>query len=252
MYCGYVWKYSWSLRIFAKHGHSHHLLARRQGLLRQHSTLSLPIMSLLHIIPRWRTTRCGNAKNALSICGCGGPASAHNDNLQTMNIARRVIVVPLRRPFALVESCRFSAAATPPAESSATDKKTSKPRHTVSLPASTVFKAIDELRTASWAKFDETLEVSINTGLDPRKPNQSVKGVAKLPSGTGKKVRIAVVAGPADAKAALAEGVEVAGLDEVIALFHSGDVNFNTVIATPDVMPALSKLGKVRIFYSHE
>ncbi len=106
-------------------------------------------------------------------------------------------------------------------------------------------QAVDFVKSSAWAKFDETVEISINTGLDPRKPNQSVKGVAKLPSGSGKKIRICVIASASDAKAAIEAGADVAGAEEVIATLQGGDLNFNTVIATPEMMPMISKIGRV-------
>ncbi len=109
-------------------------------------------------------------------------------------------------------------------------------------------QALHLVKSSAWAKFDETVEISINTGLDPRKPNQSVKGVAKLPSGTGKKVRICVVASASDAKVALEAGADIAGAEEVIAALQGGDLNFNTVIATPEMMPLISKIGRVSRF----
>lgn len=112
-------------------------------------------------------------------------------------------------------------------------------------------QAVDVIKSSTWAKFDETVEISINTGLDPRKPNQSVKGVAKLPSGSGKKIRICVIATASDAKAALEAGADVAGAEEVIAALQGGDLNFNTVIATPEMMPMISKIGRVSCAQFH-
>ncbi len=149
----------------------------------------------------------------------------------------------LRQALAIGERCRFSSPAVALAAEIAP-----KPRHTVqktSYPILSIHSILNEVRAASWAKFDETLEVSINTGLDPRKPNQSVKGVARLPFGTGKKTRIAVVATGSDIQAALDAGADIVGLEEVLALLQGGDVAFDVVIATPDTMPAVSKLGRV-------
>jgi ribosomal protein L1 len=112
-------------------------------------------------------------------------------------------------------------------------------------------QAVDAMKSSAWAKFDETVEISINTGLDPRKPNQSVKGVAKLPSGTGKKIRICVIASASDANAALEAGADVAGAEEVIAALQGGDLSFNTVIATPEMMPMISKIGRVSNKYNY-
>lgn len=124
-----------------------------------------------------------------------------------------------------------------------------KTRHTLNrqkLGPLNIHDALEIAKQHTWAKFDETLEISIVTGLDPRKPNQSVKGVAKLPAGTGKKIRICVLAkDAAEAKAALEAGADVAGSDEVIKLIQDGDVNFNTIIATPEMMPMVGKIGRI-------
>lgn len=124
-----------------------------------------------------------------------------------------------------------------------------KTRHTLNkqkLGPLNIHDAIEITKQNVWAKFDETLEISIVTGLDPRKPNQSVKGVARLPAGTGRKIRICVLAKDvAEAKAALEAGADVAGSDEVIKQIQDGDVNFNTIIATPEMMPMVGKIGRV-------
>ena len=111
--------------------------------------------------------------------------------------------------------------------------------------AANIHQAVDFLKSSAWAKFDETVEISLNTGLDPRKPNQSVKGVAKLPAGTGKKIRVCVIAGAGDVKAALEAGADLAGAEEVIAALQGGDLNYNTIIATPEMMPMVGKIGRV-------
>lgn len=122
-------------------------------------------------------------------------------------------------------------------------------RHTLSqqkLGPQNIHDALGISKQRSWAKFDETLEISIVTGLDPRKPNQSVKGVAKLPAGSGKKIRICVLAkDAAEAKAALEAGADVAGADEVIKSIQDGNINFDTIIATPEMMPMVGKIGRV-------
>jgi hypothetical protein len=123
-------------------------------------------------------------------------------------------------------------------------QKKQRPQSPFTEPVS-VFKALDTAKEIKWAKFDETLEITILTGLDPRKPNQAVKGVARLPHGTGKKIRVAVITNPTDAPLALEAGADVAGGEEVISAIQGGDVNFNTIIATPEFMPMISKIGKV-------
>ncbi len=111
-----------------------------------------------------------------------------------------------------------------------------------------IYDAIDLAKKFCWASFDESIDIVINTGLDPRKPNQNVKGMAKLPSGRGKKVRICVIAQAEDADKAKQAGADVAGSDDVIAMIQQGDVNFNTVIATPEMMSQVGKIGKVMYF----
>lgn len=135
---------------------------------------------------------------------------------------------------------------------SATPDKSIKRRHTLikfvegqQKDIVNIFEGLRLVKESAWANFDETVEIAINTGLDPRKPNQSVKGVARLPNGTGKAVRVCVIANATDAELAKAAGADIVGADDVIALIQGGDVNFNTVIATPDMMPVISKIGRV-------
>jgi ribosomal protein L1 len=132
--------------------------------------------------------------------------------------------------------------------SAAASENPTTPRHTTrKYGPLNIHDAVDVAKTKAWAKFDETVEITIVTGLDPRKPNQSVKGVSRLPAGTGKKVRICVIANPSDAKLALEAGADVAGGEEIIASIQGGDVNFNTIIASPELMPMIGKIGKVSL-----
>ena len=108
-----------------------------------------------------------------------------------------------------------------------------------------VYNAVELVKARAWAKFDETVEISLNLGVDPRKPNQSIRGVASLPHGTGKKVRIAVFATGSDASDALAAGADVVGAEDLLARVQTGDVPFDRIIATPEMMPLISKVGKV-------
>jgi hypothetical protein len=108
--------------------------------------------------------------------------------------------------------------------------------------------AIARVKDLSWAKFDETVEIAINLNLDPRKPNQSIKGTAKMPHGVGKITRVGVFASGADATAALAAGADVVGAEDLIARCQAGDMPFDTVIATPELMSIVSKIGKVFSF----
>lgn len=105
--------------------------------------------------------------------------------------------------------------------------------------------AVVKLREASWAKFDETVELAVSLNLDPRKPNQSIKGVARLPHGVGKVVRVAVFATAENATAAKQAGADVVGTEDLLARIQSGDMPFDTIIATPDMMSMVSKIGKV-------
>ena len=105
--------------------------------------------------------------------------------------------------------------------------------------------AIGKLRSAAWAKFDETVELAVSLNLDPRKPNQSVKGVARLPHGVGKVVRVAVFASADNATAAKQAGADAVGAEDLLARIQGGDMPFDTIIATPELMPMVSKIGKV-------
>ena len=108
-----------------------------------------------------------------------------------------------------------------------------------------IHQAVSLIKELSWAKFNETIEISLNMGLDPRKPNQSVKSTAKLPSGTGRPTRVCVFAQGSDAKEATEAGADVVGTDDLIAMFQGGDTKFDTVIATPELMSVVGKIGRV-------
>lgn len=107
-----------------------------------------------------------------------------------------------------------------------------------------VYDALEFIK--SNAKRNETFEVIVNLNIDPRKQNQVVKGVATLPSGLGKPIRVAVFAVGADIQSALTAGADFAGSDDLIATVQSGKFEFDRVIATPDIMSKLSKVGKVK------
>ena len=108
-----------------------------------------------------------------------------------------------------------------------------------------VYIAVRLVKDNLWANFDETVEVAINLNVDPRKQNQAVKGVALLPHGTGKKIRVGVFTQGANVQAAIDAGADVVGAEDLIARVQSGDIPFDRVIATPDVMQLLGKIGKV-------
>lgn len=95
------------------------------------------------------------------------------------------------------------------------------------------------------AKFDETIEVSINLGVDPRHADQMVRGVVALPNGTGKDVRVAVFAKGDKADEAKAAGADIVGADDLADEILAGKIDFERCIATPDMMPVVGKLGKV-------
>ena len=108
-----------------------------------------------------------------------------------------------------------------------------------------VDEAIALARTNATAKFDETIEVALNLGVDPRHADQMVRGVVGLPNGTGKTVRVGVFARGAKAEEALAAGADVVGADELAAAVQEGKIEFDRCIATPDMMGLVGRLGKI-------
>ncbi len=101
------------------------------------------------------------------------------------------------------------------------------------------------LNELSKVKFKESIDVAINLGIDPKKSDQSVRGASVLPHGTGKSVRVAVFAQGANAEAAKAAGADIVGFDDLAEKIQGGDLNFDVVIATPDAMRVVGKLGTV-------
>ena len=95
------------------------------------------------------------------------------------------------------------------------------------------------------AKFDETIEISMNLGVDPRHADQMVRGVVAMPNGTGKSVRVAVFARDAKADEAKAAGADIVGAEDLMQTVQSGTIEFDRCIATPDMMPVVGRLGKV-------
>jgi len=95
------------------------------------------------------------------------------------------------------------------------------------------------------AKFDETIELSMNLGVDPRHSDQNVRGVIDLPNGTGKSIRVGVFAKGDKAEEAKAAGADVVGADDLAEEVQKGEINFDRCIATPDMMPVVGKLGKI-------
>lgn len=106
-------------------------------------------------------------------------------------------------------------------------------------------EAVDLAKSIASAGFDETVELAVRLGVDPRKADQQVRGTVGLPSGSGKDVRVAVFAEGEAAGAARDAGADVVGSDDLAARFEAGDLAFDVVIATPDQMPKLGKLGRV-------
>jgi large subunit ribosomal protein L1 len=108
-----------------------------------------------------------------------------------------------------------------------------------------VDEAIEALKANSTAKFDETIEVALNLGVDPRHADQMVRGVVTLPAGTGKDVRVAVFARGGKAEEATAAGADVVGAEDLMETIQAGNIDFDRVIATPDMMGIVGRLGKV-------
>ena len=106
-------------------------------------------------------------------------------------------------------------------------------------------EALTMVRSRAKAKFDETIEVAMNLGVDPRHADQMVRGVVNLPNGTGKTVRVAVFARDAKADEARKAGADIVGAEDLVAEVQAGNINFDRVIATPDMMPLVGRLGKV-------
>ena len=105
--------------------------------------------------------------------------------------------------------------------------------------------ALDVLKECATAKFEESVDVAINLGIDARKSDQKVRGATVMPQGTGKTVRIAVFAEGEQAEAATAAGADVVGMDELADSMKKGDLNFDVVIAAPDAMRVVGALGPV-------
>jgi large subunit ribosomal protein L1 len=105
--------------------------------------------------------------------------------------------------------------------------------------------AIKEVKARASAKFDETVEIAINLGVDPRHADQMVRGVVNLPNGTGKTVRVAVFAKDAKADEARAAGADIVGAEDLMEQIQSGKIDFDRCIATPDMMPLVGRLGKI-------
>jgi large subunit ribosomal protein L1 len=106
-------------------------------------------------------------------------------------------------------------------------------------------EAIKMVKDRAGAKFDETIEIAMNLGVDPRHADQMVRGVVNLPNGTGKNVRVAVFARGAKADEAKAAGADIVGAEDLLDIVMGGKIEFDRCIATPDMMPLVGRLGKV-------
>ena len=106
-------------------------------------------------------------------------------------------------------------------------------------------EAVKIVKANAKAKFDETIEVAMNLGIDPRHADQAVRGMIELPNGTGKSVRVAVFARGAKAEEAKAAGADVVGAEDLAEKINGGEINFERCIATPDMMGVVGRLGKV-------
>jgi len=105
--------------------------------------------------------------------------------------------------------------------------------------------AVKMVKERAKAKFDETVEIAMNLGVDPRHADQMVRGVVNLPNGTGKTVRVAVFAKDAKAEEAKKAGADIVGADDLAEMVQAGKIDFDRCIATPDMMPLVGRLGKV-------
>jgi large subunit ribosomal protein L1 len=111
--------------------------------------------------------------------------------------------------------------------------------------ALSVEEAVKMVKANAKAKFDETVEIAVNLGVDPRHADQQVRGVVNLPSGTGRDVRVAVIAKDAKAAEATAAGADIVGAEDLVERIQGGFMEFDRVIATPDMMALVGRLGKV-------
>ena len=109
----------------------------------------------------------------------------------------------------------------------------------------TLEEAVAVVKANATAKFDETIEVAVNLGVDPKYADQMVRGVVNLPNGTGRNVRVAVFAKDAKADEARAAGADIVGAEDLMESVQAGNMDFDRVIATPDMMAIVGRLGKV-------
>jgi large subunit ribosomal protein L1 len=125
-------------------------------------------------------------------------------------------------------------------------KRTQKTREGVDrMKLYPIDEAIKMVKERATAKFDETIEVAMNLGVDPRHSDQMVRGVVNLPNGSGRSVRVGVFARGAKADEARAAGADVVGAEDLVEQVQAGNIDFDRCIATPDLMPLVGRLGKV-------
>ena len=125
-------------------------------------------------------------------------------------------------------------------------KRTEKTREGVDrMKLYSIDEAIKMVKERATAKFDETIEVAMNLGVDPRHSDQMVRGVVNLPNGSGCSVRVGVFARGAKADEARAAGADVVGAEDLVEQVQAGNIDFDRCIATPDLMPLVGRLGKV-------
>ncbi len=108
-----------------------------------------------------------------------------------------------------------------------------------------VDEAVKLIKQGITSKFDETVEIAMNLGVDPRHADQNVRGVVNLPNGTGKSVRVAVFAKGAKAEEATEAGADLVGADDLAEKIKAGEFDFDRCVATPDMMPVVGKLGRI-------
>ena len=109
----------------------------------------------------------------------------------------------------------------------------------------TIEEAVSLIKASAKAKFDETIDIAVVLGVDPRHADQMVRGVIALPNGTGKTMRVAVFARDAKADEAKAAGADIVGAEDLMEIVQGGTIDFDRCIATPDMMPVVGRLGKV-------
>ena len=109
----------------------------------------------------------------------------------------------------------------------------------------TIAEAVSLIKASAVAKFDETIDIAMNLGVDPRHADQMVRGVVGMPNGTGKTMRVAVFARDAKADEAKAAGADIVGAEDLMEIVQGGTINFDRCIATPDMMGVVGRLGKV-------